>query len=73
MSFLCIGIGAYIILVMLEMGTVRSIKQIIFKTFKQIYTNNGMETIDSDVDVEQGCINQMDLSAVIKCSGAIKR
>lgn len=59
MCFLCIGIIGFIILIIIEFGAFKMLKQLIFNKITRNYPTYGPQTVDDDVLVENKRINQM--------------
>lgn len=45
---LCTGVGAFLILIIIEYGALRMIKQVIFQYIKRIYPDNTPSGVDDD-------------------------
>lgn len=53
------GVAAYIVLIGIELGGLRLVRQLIFRYMKRSYPDNGPETEDDDVAAEKDRINNM--------------
>lgn len=53
------GVAAYIVLIGIELGGLRLVRQLIFRYMKRSYPGNGPETEDDDVAAEKDRINNM--------------
>lgn len=58
----CTGIVTYLVLVLVEAGAIKMVKQLIFKYIKRTYpTGESNEIVDDDVLAEKERINRMEL------------
>lgn len=56
---LCTGVITYLVLIIIEYGVLKTIKQLIFQHIKRTYPSNAPEVDDEDVQAEKDSINKM--------------